>query len=802
MLNRNKINRIRGILSAKIGAQVPKFTPGGSAPYTLDPSHGKGFLSWLKQNDPSVADQIGDLDSIDWNNPTEAQMKLNQFSDRLPDYQKYLEEKSKETSLTDTHKDFSFIQSDAIAKGQQQQQDVLNRIIGENKVDGPDSFLNIGNSTALAASPNKGTSQGVSLNGSPTSTSISPTTNTSTTSVSQYANGLLGKVDPPEIPEPKIDTEAIRKSGEAAANTGKNGFMTKEWADNVLNGIGGGDSQKGEKIANVIGGATDTARKALFANQHAHDSQLTGGMDAAYDAASSALMSFAPVGTVIGGAMKAGAFIGDALQSMGGGTDQMTGMDQVMDSALFSWNLGAINGFAGKKSKEFGLDQDTLSKVGGSYGGTTSQIMDASQKAGKKYGLFSQGARHKANDQINAAARNQYTMQGISNDAFTRKDMVTNMGDYLSNNYAFNVNGGYDQKFMRAAKQGTKLEAFTPILQDPFEVILGEPEQLAEAFMPELTEQTNIAEFKKGGNIKEPEIEVIQVDTNQKSVIPEGALHKNRHHLKDVGVDDSQLTKKGIPVVDTNGEQQAEIELNEIIFTLEITRELEKRYKEFYKEDTPKERKEELTLEAGKLLWHEILYNTDDRTGLINTLKKGGVVKAQEGVQVPDALRVQKPVQITKRIKPAYKEWVKDINPDYLSNYYDLEAAYKYLPFEQLERWKLAVNSKNPDYYMNYQDPNTGEYIYHLGSVAPYGQGEYIFLKKGREENNPELRGEIESYYNGANGLKNTHDLIYDTKEGRYFYRKKVSKHYQGGIISQEDIDQMVKQALINIFIK
>jgi hypothetical protein len=39
------------------------------------------------------------------------------------------------------------------------------------------------------------------------------------------------------------------------------------------------------------------------------------------------------------------------------------------------------------------------------------------------------------------------------------------------------------------------------------------------------------------------------------------------------------LTKKGIPVVDNKGEQQAEIERAELILSLEVTQELESLYK-------------------------------------------------------------------------------------------------------------------------------------------------------------------------------------------------------------------------------
>ena len=86
------------------------------------------------------------------------------------------------------------------------------------------------------------------------------------------------------------------------------------------------------------------------------------------------------------------------------------------------------------------------------------------------------------------------------------------------------------------------------------------------------------------------------------------------------------LTKKGIPVIDEEGEQQAEIELNEIIFTLEVTKKLEEYYEIFYSEDSTNKEKEQAALEAGKLLVYEILENTDDRTGLIESCKKGGSI--------------------------------------------------------------------------------------------------------------------------------------------------------------------------------
>ena len=77
------------------------------------------------------------------------------------------------------------------------------------------------------------------------------------------------------------------------------------------------------------------------------------------------------------------------------------------------------------------------------------------------------------------------------------------------------------------------------------------------------------------------------------------------------------LTQKGIPVIDNKGEQQAEIELNEIIFNLEVTKKLE---------ELCEDGSDEAAIEAGKLLVQEILFNTNDRTGIIKTLKQGGTI--------------------------------------------------------------------------------------------------------------------------------------------------------------------------------
>lgn len=98
-----------------------------------------------------------------------------------------------------------------------------------------------------------------------------------------------------------------------------------------------------------------------------------------------------------------------------------------------------------------------------------------------------------------------------------------------------------------------------------------------------------LPEFKEGGKF---------------NLIPEGALHARKHNMDVEGI-----TPKGIPVVsEAEGgelEQQAEIEREEIIFRLEVTKKIE---------ELAKNGSDEAAIEAGKLLVEEILYNTIDNT--------------------------------------------------------------------------------------------------------------------------------------------------------------------------------------------
>ena len=113
--------------------------------------------------------------------------------------------------------------------------------------------------------------------------------------------------------------------------------------------------------------------------------------------------------------------------------------------------------------------------------------------------------------------------------------------------------------------------------------------------------------FKEGGKL-------------EVNVIPEGALHKNKHHLEDVKPElDGQITEKGIPVVTMDGDditQHAEIEKEEIVMCKSTSEQLEEFF-EKYKES----KDDSIAIECGKFLVDEILKRTEDHTNLIKEIK-------------------------------------------------------------------------------------------------------------------------------------------------------------------------------------
>lgn len=320
-------------------------------------------------------------------------------------------------------------------------------------------------------------------------------------------------------------------------------------------------------------------------------SALTTGLNQGYDAAANAVSAIPGVGTIIGGAMKVGGMLSDGLTALGVGTDQMTTADKILDSKFLKLTpVGLINSIGAKKADTITKDNEAFEQVGSSYGGTQATVDDALTKSGKKYGLFSGGARNKANKQIHNAQMQQVKMGNIADEA--QMVFAASNNPLLGLGTQLQLNGGYQQNTVRAGKSGLKMDK--DFAKRVVKLSKGKKSKAQKI-------QEEVAGFKNGGAV---------------NVIPDGALHAHKHHLEDVDEKFEEVTTKGIPVIteEKGGDikQHAEVEREEIIFNLEVTKQLEK---------LMQDGSDEAAIEAGKLLVHEILENTVDNTGLLNTVE-------------------------------------------------------------------------------------------------------------------------------------------------------------------------------------
>lgn len=408
---------------------------------------------------------------------------------------------------------------------------------------------------------------------------------------------------------------------------------------------------------------------------------LKGGLKGAGSGLKSGLSSMKSAGSIAG--------IAQAGVDAAFGDIKKAGWEQGVDTALGALSnvpvvgtyaqfvkLGfdAIGGLGASKTisannKDWQSRQDQAS-VAGSYSGAMEDIANAESMQGK-YSAWNGGGKKKANNLIRKTNDWKTTMSEWAQRNDLNDIRSNQMASINSNQYQTDLSGGYDLKNsgsllvakegaklfntykeihkytqrIKAAKKGAKLE---PIVDKELERYYDDPlfstkskyndsfhqggswsedgktftpsefslfnfteDQIRDALSNEFPEASlnisnDIKAFKDGGKV-EP------------NVIPDGALHARLNHM-----DNKDLTKKGIPVVAKDGdklEQTAEIERNEIVFNLSVTNKLE----ELMRDGSAK-----AALEAGKLLTEEILHNTIDNTGLIDTLKQGGVIKAQE----------------------------------------------------------------------------------------------------------------------------------------------------------------------------
>ena len=268
------------------------------------------------------------------------------------------------------------------------------------------------------------------------------------------------------------------------------------------------------------------------------------------------------------------------IDKTGGFTDASKGLGKGTDTAnmIASLAIPGAGWFTGK-TIDYKVS-DVLKQNAASYSGTLDKANTAAQNAGAKI-LF---GKNKANSMIASAKLADTKVNNIMEE--NELAMTASNNPFLGIDTQFKQIGGYQQNGVRTGKSGLKMDR--DFAKKVVKLSKGKKED-------------KIPGFKNGGAV---------------NVIPDGALHKNKHHLENVDEKFEEVTAKGIPVITESAggdiTQHAEVEREEIIFNLDVTKRLEK---------LMEDGSDEAAIEAGKLLVQEILENTVDNTGLLNKVE-------------------------------------------------------------------------------------------------------------------------------------------------------------------------------------
>lgn len=558
------------------------------------------------------------------------------------------------------------------------------------------------------------------------SNSSSPVTKAISSAVTGISRNVLSSVGQ------NVGSEVVKQLGTSTLKEGFKNLSTSGLKSAAKSGLG-----KAFSGASLGGVALSVANQ--FAPQKREYSgdkgNLTKGLDNAYNTLSDAVSIIPGFGTTASLIMKGGSLAGKYINKWGGGTDGMTSTDAILGSSFLNLTpLGLVNGFGGKKTNTFNYntreDQQDRNYISGSY--NMQKLEDAQHKSGKKYGLFSSGARREANSLIGTANNQAHLLREISQKSQFQNTFGNAMQNINTVDYQKKLQG-YQPNYMHIGKNGMKIE------KQEEEFIIPDISE----FKPIIATEEQLQKFKEGGSF---------------NIIPDGALHARKNNMELDGI-----TKKGIPVVDKDGNQQAEIEKNEIIFRKEVTTAIE---------EAIKDGSDKKAIEIGKLLVKEIFKNTKDNTGLIK--------------------------EVTKEDTPTLEDQIKEheVFPKHQNggNIRSMEELISY------------ANKKNPRFVQRLNETTLrtipgkdGQVMSHVLGYADADGKTYVFPQVQEIDNNLKYFDDWKEAFNNA--LKNQNVLEMSPKEAELFttnykkyypsFKQYISKKENGGILNNLDLSKL-----------
>ena len=313
------------------------------------------------------------------------------------------------------------------------------------------------------------------------------------------------------------------------------------------------------------------------------------------------------IGGVVDGASNLGlAALGKQPDALSGGINTIANVAGNLDYIVPGLGTGIKYGL-----KALNFADKALGKTTKSFAGNTglSGYQDFSTQ-GKQFRVSQTGARRRSEIET-LGNKKMFTTAKTNADALLKKQQASIQA--IGNTGITNQNqllGGQNYSVL-TAKKGATLQD----IRNYIKVRNIEKEVAQNPNLDDNLEKIEVSKFQNGG-----------------SLIPSGALHKNKHKIESVNPElDGEITKKGIPVISyaekgdvlefendgktpkvlaKGGEviQHAEIEVGEIILNISLTKKLIELMNKGTNDDM---------IHAGKLLARELMEDTTDNTGLI-----------------------------------------------------------------------------------------------------------------------------------------------------------------------------------------
>ena len=234
--------------------------------------------------------------------------------------------------------------------------------------------------------------------------------------------------------------------GSTANTLNAAGEITKYGA--AINPIGLGMSVVGSALGSALGPSKEYAGK--YGN-------ITQTMDTVYDVATVAANAIPVAGQIVSGAMA----LNKGLSNIFGSTDGMTKTDAILGSAFMPAPVKWLNMWGSSKTGTFNNQswqnsEKTSKFMQDGFGNLQSRFDQAREEAGKTYGTFSQGAKRRAQANIDYANAAWTKVLKMADQNALQNIKSQDMSSINNQRYAQMIQGGSDPRTL-IGKQGMKI---------------------------------------------------------------------------------------------------------------------------------------------------------------------------------------------------------------------------------------------------------------------------------------------------------------------------------------------------------